>query len=55
MTDEDAHRYRRAAEFTLEQLDWCITYLRSIRRVDIARTLARSRDEIRRRLREIER
>ncbi len=54
MTEEDAKRYRRAAEFTLEQLDWCISYLRSIRRTDIARTLARSRDQIRRRLRELE-
>lgn len=54
MRDEEAKRYRRAAEFTLHQLDWCISYLRSIRRNDIARTLAQNRDRIRRRLRELE-
>lgn len=48
-------RYRDAAEFTLEQLDWCISYMRSIRRTELARELSRNRDAIRRRLRAADR
>lgn len=50
--DDNAKRYQRAAEMTLGQLDWCIRYLRSIRRNELARALSRNRDHIRRRLRE---
>jgi hypothetical protein len=44
----DAERYRAAAEATLDQLDWCIAYLRRIRKSPIADVLARNRSEIRR-------
>lgn len=46
-----AQRYRDAAEFTLDQLDWCISYMRSIRSTELARALSRNRDAIRQRLR----
>lgn len=42
--------YRRAAETILDQLDWCIGYLRSIRQDALARALSRNRNHIRRRL-----
>ena len=45
--DEEAERYRRAAEDALQQLDWCIGYLHGIRKVDISRALARNRSFIR--------
>jgi DNA-binding protein Fis len=51
--DDNANRYRRAAELALEQLDWCINYLRSNRKTALARALTRNRDTIRRRLREL--
>ena len=47
---DDVERYRRAAEETLNQLDWCISYLHQIRKPDIARTLERNRSKIRRRM-----
>jgi hypothetical protein len=47
---DDIERYRRAAEETLNQLDWCIGYLHRIRKPDIARTLERNRSTIRRRM-----
>jgi hypothetical protein len=49
-TRDDVERYRRAAEETLNQLDWCISYLHRIRKPDIARTLERNRSTIRRRM-----
>jgi hypothetical protein len=51
--DDKVKRYREAAEITLEQLDWCIWYLRGIRRREVARTLSRNRDQIRDRLRKL--
>ena len=45
--DEEAERYRRAAEDALQQLDWCIGYLHGIRKVDISRARARNRSFIR--------
>lgn len=48
--DDDVARYREAARMTLEQLDWCVAYLRSIRKTKIARALAKSRAEIARNL-----
>jgi len=33
--DNEAERYRRATEMTLDQLDWCIEYLRSLRKTRI--------------------
>jgi hypothetical protein len=54
-TDEDtkqkAERYRRAAEETLDQLDWCINYLYRIRKPRIAEAIAKNRSTIRRRMR----
>jgi hypothetical protein len=48
---EDTARYRRAAEETLDQLDWCINYLYSIRKPRIAQAIAQNRSTIRRRMR----
>ena len=53
MADNDmARRYQRAAEAALDQLDWCIMYLREARKHDVARAVSRNRDHIRQRLRE---
>jgi hypothetical protein len=49
---QEADRYRRAAEYALEQLDWAITYLQGIHKVEISRALARNRSLIRQRLME---
>jgi hypothetical protein len=52
-TDEDVAqreaevaRYRRAAEETLEQLDWCVKYLYRIRRPRIAEVIDKNRGHI---------
>ena len=54
-TDEDtkreAERYRRAAEQTLDQLDWCVNYLYRVHKPEIAAVLAKNRSAIRRRMR----
>jgi hypothetical protein len=47
---DDVERYQRAAEQTLNQLDWCIGYLYRIRKPEIARTLERNRTTIRQRM-----
>jgi hypothetical protein len=47
---EEADRYRRAADDALQQLDWAIGYLHGIRKVNISRALARNRSHIRREL-----
>jgi hypothetical protein len=47
---DEADRYRAAAEATLDQLDWCIAYLHRVNKSSIAAALARNRAEIRRRL-----
>ena len=47
---EEADRYRRAAEDALQQLDWTIGYLHGIHKVEISRALARNRSFIRREL-----
>jgi hypothetical protein len=53
MVDNDkASQYKRAAEAALDQLDWCITYLRGVRKNDVARAVSRNRDHIRRRVQE---
>jgi hypothetical protein len=51
--DESA-RYRVAAEEALDQLQWCINYLRSIRKTRIADVLAKNHRTIRDRLRQID-
>jgi hypothetical protein len=48
--DEAAARYRQAARLALGQLDWCVEYLRSIRKYRLAKQLAKNRTAIRRRL-----
>jgi hypothetical protein len=46
-TQDEAERYRHAAEDALQQLDWCIGYLHGIKKVKISRALARNRSVIR--------
>lgn len=50
--DDETRRMREAAELALDQIDWCVSYLRSIRKTEIAAALAKNRAEIIRRLRE---
>jgi hypothetical protein len=49
---EEADRYRQAAEDALQQLDWAIGYLHGIRKVQISKALARNRSYIRQKLME---
>ena len=51
-TKEATERYRRAAEATLAQLDWCVDYFRRIRKPRIAEALEQRRSQIRRRMRD---
>jgi hypothetical protein len=48
--DREIERYREAAERALDQLEWCIDYLYRVRKPDIARTLARNRSQIMKRI-----
>ena len=48
--DDEAARYRRAALMVLDQLDWCVEYLRGIRKNQIADRIAQNRSAIMRRL-----
>lgn len=48
--DEEAERYRKAAHMTLDQLDWCVEYLRSLRKTKISDQIARNRAAIASRL-----
>ena len=50
LKQREADRYRKAADDSLQQLDWAIGYLHGIRKVQIARVLARNRAHIRREL-----
>jgi hypothetical protein len=47
---DEADRYRTAAEDALQQLDWAIGYLHGIRKTEISKALARNRTFIRREL-----
>ena len=47
---DEVERYRRAAEETLDQIDWCIGYLYRIRKPEIARAVERNRSTIRRQM-----
>lgn len=40
--NDEAARYQEAARVTLQQLDWCIDYLHSISKAQIARVLAKN-------------
>lgn len=48
--DDEAERYRKAAQMTLDQLDWCIEYLRGQRKTKISKQLAKNRSAIAARL-----
>jgi hypothetical protein len=50
-TEQDSERYRRAAEETLDQLDWCINSLHRIHKPRIAKAIAKNRATIRRQMR----
>jgi len=45
-SDDEVARYREAARLTLQQVDWCVTYLHSIRKRKIARALAKNSSAI---------
>ena len=47
---EEADRYRKAAEDALQQLDWAIGYLHGINKTEISKALAKNRSFIRQRL-----
>jgi len=47
---DEADRYRQAAEDALQQLDWTIGYLHGIHKTDISKSLAKNRSYIRRSL-----
>jgi hypothetical protein len=47
---DEADRYRRAAEDALQQLDWAIGYLHGIKKTEISKALAKNRSFIRREL-----
>jgi hypothetical protein len=49
--ENEAARYKRAAEESLNQLDWCIAYLRRIQKGQLAARLAKNRDSIARGMR----
>ncbi len=51
MTESDeTARYREAAHRALEQLDWCVEYLHSIRKTQISKQIAKNRSTIARTL-----
>jgi hypothetical protein len=50
MARAEESRCRQAAEETLEQLDWCVAYLRRIHKPKLAAQLERNRKAIQRRL-----
>jgi hypothetical protein len=52
--DDEVARYREAAQLTLKQLDWCVVYLHSIRKTQLARALAENSSAIARSLSEAE-
>jgi hypothetical protein len=48
--DNEAERYRKATQMTLDQIDWCVEYLRSLRKTKISKQLAKNRSAIAARL-----
>lgn len=48
--DDEVERYRKAAYMSLDQLDWCVEYLRGLRKTKISRQLAKNRSIIASRL-----
>jgi hypothetical protein len=51
MAHDEENRYLQAARATLEQLDWCVAYLRRIHKPKLAAQLERNRKDIELRLR----
>ena len=47
---DEADRYKQAAEDALQQLDWTIGYLHGIRKTEISKALAKNRSFIRKQL-----
>ena len=47
---DEAERYRRAAHAAIDQLDWCIEFLRRLRKTAISKQLAENRSAIAARL-----
>ena len=47
---DEAERYRKAAHAALEQLDWCVEYLRRIRKPELSKRVGENRAAIARRL-----
>ena len=54
MSDDETARYRQATHLALDQLQWCVGYLRTIRATKISEHVDRSRTALIRRVREIE-
>ena len=48
--EQEAERYREAAELTVEHLQWCVNYLYKIQKPELANQLERNRKEIQDRL-----
>jgi hypothetical protein len=46
----DTERYRKAAHMTLDQLDWCVKYLRSLHKTKLSAQIEKNRAEIASRL-----
>jgi hypothetical protein len=44
--ERDRERYRQAAVEALGQLEWCVDYLYSLRKPQIARAISRNRHKI---------
>jgi hypothetical protein len=51
---QEAVRYRQAAYLALDQLQWCVDYLRTIRKPRLSKQVARNRTALIRRLHEID-
>lgn len=52
MARDETERYRKAAEATLQQLDWCIDYLQRIGKRKVAAQVAKNSSYIKRKLRD---
>ena len=54
MSNDETARYRQATHLALDQLEWCVGYLRTIHKTKISEQLDKSRAALIRRVREIE-
>jgi hypothetical protein len=53
-SDDEAHRYRQATHLALDQLQWCVAYLRTIRKTKLSAQVDKNRMALLRRVREID-